>query len=63
MYGRHPRQIAHHFIEKKISAIDSNILLGILIPNPAFVEAMEDRASNGALVVSDNICDPPAQFS
>jgi len=40
-----------------ISAIDTNILLDILIPNPAFVEAavatLEDAASNGALVVSD----------
>jgi hypothetical protein len=40
-----------------ISAIDSNILLDILIPNPAFVdtavEVLENAASNGALVVSD----------
>jgi hypothetical protein len=40
-----------------ISAIDSNVLLDILIPNPAFldaaVEALEDAASNGVLVVSD----------
>lgn len=40
-----------------ISAIDSNVLLDILIPNPAFfeaaAEALEGAASNGVLVVSD----------
>jgi predicted nucleic acid-binding protein len=40
-----------------ISAIDSNILLDILIPNPAFADgaadALEDAAVNGALVISD----------
>jgi len=40
-----------------ISAIDSNVLLDILIPNEAFADAstaaIEDAALNGSLVVSD----------
>jgi predicted nucleic acid-binding protein len=40
-----------------ISAIDSNVLLDILIPNEAFADtaavAIEDAATSGSLVVSD----------
>ena len=40
-----------------ISAIDSNVLLDILIPNEAFVNAatasIEEAAARGSLVVSD----------
>jgi predicted nucleic acid-binding protein len=40
-----------------ISAIDSNVLLDILIPNEAFADAstasIEEAAANGSLVVSD----------
>jgi predicted nucleic acid-binding protein len=40
-----------------ITAIDSNVLLDILIPNEAFADAatasIEDAASSGSLVVSD----------
>jgi predicted nucleic acid-binding protein len=40
-----------------ISAIDSNVLLDILIPNDAFADAaaaaIEDAAAHGSLVVTD----------
>ena len=40
-----------------ITAIDSNILLDILVPNEAFYEvspsALQDAAQEGSLVISD----------